>query len=130
MLLDTYEYLEREAHQELARTSAKFSVLSIYIETNFERIDRHRNSVVEGWAHASSPDASSLYIKILLTWAPRMRSLTFARALNDAINQEARGASTAGSSFYERVRYRHPANSVYALNHEPTIPDVISNTRC
>lgn len=78
----------------------------------------------------SSPDASSVYIKILLTWVLRMRSLTFARALDDAINQEARGASTAGSSFYKRVRYRHPANSVYALNHEPTIPDVISNTRC
>lgn len=76
-----------------------------YIETNFERIDRHRNSErVSSGDGASSPGAAPVYTKILLTWAPRTRSLTSARALDDAINREARGASTAGSSFYVRER--------------------------
>lgn len=106
----------------------------------------HRNSarLSPGDDGALSPDAPppppppSVYTKILLTWASRTGALTPARALDDAINREERPDRPRLSSFYKRerkreragARYRHPANSVYALNHEPTIPDVISNTRC
>jgi len=57
-----------------------------------------------------------------------MRPLTFARALDDAINQEERQPRARLSTSERGIVIS--ANSVYALNHEPTIPDVISNTRC